>query len=160
MAWRGYHRLAVAAFQTSTLVSYLHSLPVVSSFVAAAAIPRNTAATKMASSSSDDPYLWLEDVESEASLDFAKASNEATLKILGNPEDRGTYQKVLAVLESDDRIPYVQTRWPLEPSSNDLSSLSAATFPNSEKIPKPRNRFSSIFGRTRPIQRVFGERPP
>jgi prolyl oligopeptidase len=57
----------------------------------------------------EDPYLWLEEVESERSLDFAKASNEECLAALGNPETSGTktYQQVLSVLESDDRIPHV-----------------------------------------------------
>lgn len=55
----------------------------------------------------EDPYLWLEDVESEASLDFAKACNAECLKALGNPETSTTYRRILAVLESDDRIPSV-----------------------------------------------------
>jgi len=58
----------------------------------------------------DDPYIWLEEVESEKSLEFAKAANEACLKALGDPTTSGskTYEKVLTVLESDDRIPYVR----------------------------------------------------
>lgn len=63
------------------------------------------------STAQEDPYLWLEDVESEESLSFARASNEACLKALGNPEKddkgTGTYKRILAVLESDDRIPHV-----------------------------------------------------
>jgi len=57
----------------------------------------------------DDPYIWLEDVESEESLTFAKESNEQCLAHLGDPKtsSTGTYQKVLDVLESDDRIAYV-----------------------------------------------------
>jgi prolyl oligopeptidase len=56
---------------------------------------------------SADPYIWLEDVESEDSLNFAKQSNERCLSQLGNPEESetGTYERVLKVLESDDRIP-------------------------------------------------------
>jgi prolyl oligopeptidase len=56
---------------------------------------------------SADPYIWLEDVESEDSLNFAKQSNERCLSQLGNPEESetGTYDRVLKVLESDDRIP-------------------------------------------------------
>jgi len=58
----------------------------------------------------DDPYLYLEEVESETSLDFAKAANDACLKALGDPKTSGTgtYEKVLEVLESDDRIPYTR----------------------------------------------------
>jgi len=57
----------------------------------------------------DDPYIWLEDVESEASLTFAKESNAACLEALGDPtaSATNTYDRILAVLESDDRIPAV-----------------------------------------------------
>lgn len=58
------------------------------------------------SSVEEDPYIWLEDVESEKSLAFAKSSNEACLKALGDPKEGPTYDRVLAVLESKDRIPY------------------------------------------------------
>jgi prolyl oligopeptidase len=56
----------------------------------------------------EDPYTWLEDVESEESLDFAKSANEKCLKALGDPtkSDSKTYHRVLDVLESNDRIPY------------------------------------------------------
>lgn len=58
-----------------------------------------------------DPYVWLEEVESEQSLDFARSANEACLTALGNPEKdekgTGTYERVLKILESDDRIPHV-----------------------------------------------------
>lgn len=56
----------------------------------------------------EDPYIFLEEVESEESLQFAKDANEACLSALGDPtkSETGTYDRVLAVLESDDRIPY------------------------------------------------------
>eukprot|EP00557_Chaetoceros_sp_GSL56_P000073 CAMPEP_0176496756 /NCGR_PEP_ID=MMETSP0200_2-20121128/11361_1 /TAXON_ID=947934 /ORGANISM="Chaetoceros sp., Strain GSL56" /LENGTH=772 /DNA_ID=CAMNT_0017894725 /DNA_START=391 /DNA_END=2709 /DNA_ORIENTATION=- len=56
-----------------------------------------------------DPYLWLEDVESKESLNFAKEANDLCLSVLGDPtkSSTGTYQKVLNILESDDRIAYV-----------------------------------------------------
>lgn len=57
----------------------------------------------------EDPYIWLEDVESEESLNFAKSANAKCLEKLGDPKatSSGTYKKVLDVLESDDRIAYV-----------------------------------------------------
>lgn len=57
----------------------------------------------------EDPYVFLEEVESDKSLQFAKDSNDACLKALGDPtkSGTGTYDRVLAVLESDDRIPHV-----------------------------------------------------
>jgi len=54
----------------------------------------------------DDKFNYLEDVESEESLNFAKASNEKCLEALGDPTTSETYDRVLACLESDDRIPY------------------------------------------------------
>ena len=54
----------------------------------------------------EDPYIWLEDVESEESLDFAKASNEKCLQALGDPKEGPTYDRILKVLESEDRIAY------------------------------------------------------
>ena len=57
----------------------------------------------------EDPYLFLEEVESEESLQFARDSNDACLGALGDPtkSDTGTYDRVLTTLESDDRIPHV-----------------------------------------------------
>eukprot|EP00551_Chaetoceros_affinis_P010685 CAMPEP_0203674748 /NCGR_PEP_ID=MMETSP0090-20130426/17117_1 /ASSEMBLY_ACC=CAM_ASM_001088 /TAXON_ID=426623 /ORGANISM="Chaetoceros affinis, Strain CCMP159" /LENGTH=792 /DNA_ID=CAMNT_0050540703 /DNA_START=133 /DNA_END=2511 /DNA_ORIENTATION=+ len=59
--------------------------------------------------SEEDPYIWLEDVESDRSLTFAKESNAACLSSLGDPKtsSTGTYSKVLSILESNDRIAYV-----------------------------------------------------
>lgn len=55
----------------------------------------------------DDPYIWLEDVESNESLQFAKDANDACLSALGNPNDTDAYTRILDVLESKDRIPHV-----------------------------------------------------
>ena len=65
--------------------------------------------TDVTANPTTDPYLWLEDVESTKSLDFAKESNDKCLKALGDPSssNTGTYDKVLAILESNDRIPHV-----------------------------------------------------
>jgi prolyl oligopeptidase len=55
----------------------------------------------------EDPYIWLEDVESEESLNFAKDANEKCLKALGDPTKGPSYDRILKVLESQDRIPHV-----------------------------------------------------
>lgn len=70
---------------------------------------------------SDDPYLWLEEVESDESLQFARDANEACLKALGDPtkSGTGTYDKVLSVLESSDRIPYA-VKYGNDDDGNDL----------------------------------------
>jgi prolyl oligopeptidase len=82
----------------------------VSSFAAAAAARRPfflDIRSPLKMTTSTDPYLWLEDVDSQESLDFAKAANDDCLRRLGHPEESPTqtYQKVLRTLESDDRIP-------------------------------------------------------
>eukprot|EP00536_Pseudo-nitzschia_multiseries_P011886 jgi/Psemu1/30400/gm1.30400_g len=66
----------------------------------------------------EDPYIWLEDVESKESLDFAKASNEKCLKALGDPTEGPTYDRVLKVLESEDRIAYASCHG-RDPEQND-----------------------------------------
>jgi len=72
------------------------------------------------SDNKEDPYIWLEEVESKESLDFAKSANEACLQALGNPEEgaTNTYQRVLEVLESNDRIPYV-SQYGRDPETNE-----------------------------------------
>lgn len=69
-----------------------------------------TSASASSAKTAEDPYIWLEEVESEKSLNFAKEANAKCLTELGDPKTSasGTYQKVLDVLESDDRIAYVR----------------------------------------------------
>ncbi|KAL3943088.1 MAG: hypothetical protein SGBAC_002821 [Bacillariaceae sp.] len=57
----------------------------------------------------DDKYAWLEDVEAKECLDFAKSSNDKCIQTLGDPKDSPTYDRVLSVLESEDRIPHVSS---------------------------------------------------
>jgi prolyl oligopeptidase len=53
-----------------------------------------------------DPYEWLEDVESEKALAWAKQQNARTLPELeARPEYRLTYQKTLEILDSREKIP-------------------------------------------------------
>eukprot|EP00934_Nitzschia_sp_Nitz4_P006957 Nitzschia sp. Nitz4//scaffold121_size67750//38071//40463//NITZ4_006071-RA/size67750-augustus-gene-0.123-mRNA-1//1//CDS//3329534360//6947//frame0 len=63
----------------------------------------------MSSISAADPYVDLEDLESEASLSFAKIANRMCLKALGDPTTSSTseYSRILKSLESDERIPFV-----------------------------------------------------
>lgn len=51
----------------------------------------------------DDPYIFLEEVESEESIAFAKMANEKCLARLGDPSHTDTYKRVLGALESNDR---------------------------------------------------------
>jgi prolyl oligopeptidase len=55
----------------------------------------------------DDPYIWLEEVEGERALDWAKERSSAALDELGrHPMFEPVFQETLEILNSDDRIEY------------------------------------------------------
>lgn len=57
---------------------------------------------------STDPYLWLEDVESEQALDWVRARNAHAEQVLTtDPEFEPTKAQILEVLDSRDKIPSV-----------------------------------------------------
>jgi prolyl oligopeptidase len=54
-----------------------------------------------------DPYVWLEDVEGQKALDWAKTHSEAALAVLkAQPAFEQTRQKALEILNSRQRIAY------------------------------------------------------
>lgn len=61
--------------------------------------------------SSEDPYLWLEDVTAEKSLEWVKARNAITIKRM---EAEASFEKLrsdlLDILDSNARIPFVSKR--------------------------------------------------
>ena len=64
-----------------------------------------------ASQGDADPYLWLEEIEGQKALNWVKGKNEASLAVLkAQPGFETTYQKVLKILSSDERIAYPQIR--------------------------------------------------
>jgi len=53
----------------------------------------------------DDPYIWLEDVDAQKSLDWANQWNESTLKVLtSQPGYEKMYAQILDIYNSTDRI--------------------------------------------------------
>ena len=59
----------------------------------------------------DDPHLWLEEVQGEKALAWARERNAETMQQLGGREDFApTRSKLLEVLNSKDRIPAVARR--------------------------------------------------
>jgi prolyl oligopeptidase len=57
---------------------------------------------------STDPYLWLEDVEGEKSLDWVRKKNAISVAQLEKTPDFAPIQKrLLKILDSKDRIPYI-----------------------------------------------------
>lgn len=76
---------------------------------AAAALP--TLAMSDSAAATDDPHLWLEDVQGEKALAWVRERNAETLKLLSAREDFApTRAKLLEVLNSKDRIPNVTRR--------------------------------------------------
>ncbi|MGC1547894.1 MAG: prolyl oligopeptidase family serine peptidase [Rhodanobacter sp.] len=64
--------------------------------------------TPAGANSSDDPYLWLEDIHGAKSMDWVKAQNAITEKqYTSSPEFVQTRNRILEVLDSDARIPDV-----------------------------------------------------
>ncbi len=54
----------------------------------------------------DDPFLWLEDVQGEKALAWARAQNAKTLAVLeARPEYEPIYARTLQILDSKDKIP-------------------------------------------------------
>ncbi len=62
----------------------------------------------------DDPYLWLEDVASEQSLDWVRQRNAVTMRELGqSPGFDAMRARLLDVYNSEARIPYIAKHGPL-----------------------------------------------
>ena len=56
----------------------------------------------------DDPYLWLEDVEADKSLDWVRARNAVSeTQLAKDPGFEPLRSELLAILDSDARIPFV-----------------------------------------------------
>lgn len=61
-----------------------------------------------AAATADDPFLWLEDIHGERALDWVRAQNAVTeQRYMGSPEFERQRARILEVLDSDARIPYV-----------------------------------------------------
>lgn len=55
-----------------------------------------------------DPYTWMEEIEGERALAWAKAENERSLKVLqADPHFAGLHADAIAILNAKDRIPGV-----------------------------------------------------
>lgn len=57
----------------------------------------------------DDPYVSLEDTESDSAIEFVLGANKFSIDALGDPTKSETsqYSRILKALESDERIPFV-----------------------------------------------------
>ncbi|MGY5319219.1 prolyl oligopeptidase family serine peptidase [Neomicrococcus lactis] len=71
--------------------------------------PTQPAATAVADEPHDD-YLWLEDIHAEEALDWVKAQNALTEDAFQDADFEQTAAKILAILDSEDKIPGVVKR--------------------------------------------------
>jgi len=55
----------------------------------------------------DDPRIWLEEVEAEDCLAWVRSINAQATQTLGEPSESDTYKRILAILDSKDKIPSV-----------------------------------------------------
>ena len=60
----------------------------------------------------EDRYLWLEDVTGEKALDWARARNAESAKVLETGDFAALEKRILDILDSDARIPYVEKLGP------------------------------------------------
>ena len=80
--------------------------PLIAALLAAAAMNIPAAAPPP-----DDPYLWLEDVQGERALDWVRARNAHSRAALEkHPRFEAMRSRILEVLDSRDKIPYVARR--------------------------------------------------
>src|ERR1700722_10899342 len=57
---------------------------------------------------STDPNLWLEDVTGGRALDWVRQQNAISQRVLElSPDFKPTYDRLLAIYDSKERIPYV-----------------------------------------------------
>ena len=68
----------------------------------------SSAVSAMNKTAAADPYLWLEDVTAEKSLDWVRAQNVvSTNELQAAPDFEKTRVRLLAILDSTERIPFV-----------------------------------------------------
>jgi prolyl oligopeptidase len=60
----------------------------------------------------EDRYLWLEDVTGEKALDWARARNAESAAVLETGDFAALEKRILDILDSDARIPYVEKLGP------------------------------------------------
>jgi prolyl oligopeptidase len=61
---------------------------------------------------SDDRYRWLEEVTGERALEWARARNDESAKVLETADFAALEKRFLAILDSDARIPFVEKLGP------------------------------------------------
>ena len=71
-----------------------------------------TAGEALKAPAPEDRFIWLEDVTGDKSLDWARARNAESAKVLGTPDEVALEKRILDILDSKERIPGVQKLGP------------------------------------------------
>lgn len=96
------------SFKTSLLLAILTFGLLPFTKTTMAQLPNNSAATNPAAAGDTDPYLWLEDVTGEKAIEWVKARNaKSQAKMEADPQFNALREDLLAILDSDARIPFV-----------------------------------------------------
>ena len=67
----------------------------------------SAAASTQTSATPDDPYIWLEDVSGQRSMDWVNGHNAKTQAVLeADPRYQQYYSEALEIAQAQDRIPY------------------------------------------------------
>ena len=83
----------------------------IAGFLSMTALTAPAAAQTAATQSASDPFLWLEEIEGDRALAWARAENDKTLGTLqSDPRYRKFEAQALEILQAKDRIPFVQIR--------------------------------------------------
>ena len=65
---------------------------------------KSAAAAAPAAATTDDPHKWLEDVLGEKQLAWVEEQNKKTIAAIGDPTETSTYQRILSILDSKDKV--------------------------------------------------------
>lgn len=77
------------------------------------AVPQIQGASTSDANSAEDPYIWLEEVTGEKALDWVKQQNAiSTRELEAMPEFEPIRQRLLSILDSRERIPFVTKHGP------------------------------------------------
>ncbi len=120
-----------------------------------------------AASVADDPYLWLEDVGGDKALDWVRQQNAvSTNELQARPEFEPIRQRLLSIMDSKDRIPFVSKHgkfvYNFWRDDKNVRGLWRRTTLDDYKKPQPDVGNGARPGSTRREQRRrigFGNRP-
>src|SRR4051812_3028534 len=84
----------------------LHLAHLAAAAAALALAPPALAQPQTASPEGQDPFLWLEELNGARAMEWVRAENARTLKVLeADPRFKGLYDDALKIAEAKDRIP-------------------------------------------------------